>query len=270
MPLIRGSLLLGALLFTACESKVTSGGDPALQKQIQTLQDCFPDLFPKAKGLLDLAETWRLNTSGPIADPAGLTHSGTGPINVGFTSGSFAISMTIRFYDPNGNEQTGLPLTATDLAARIDEAATSLRNSFPGGTPFLVGTWTLTGGGANGSGALTGLIGGSTNGNELTELRTTESTPSGGPPPVAASTVSEGACTLTFRTGGLVTDSFPAQQYPLGTLTITIDGDDADSIADTTATVTFDNTAVVVITIDGTTSGRFQFNVETRAFTALP
>jgi hypothetical protein len=270
MSPVRSTLLLSAFLFAACSTKVTSGGDPALQKQIQTIQDCFPDLFGKTKGLLDLAETWRLNTSGSIPDPAGLTHSGAGPISVGFTSGTFAISMTIRFYSPAGAEQTGLPLTATSLADRLDEAATSLRNTFPAGNPFMVGDWTLTGGGATGAGALTGIIGGSTNGNELEELRTTEATPAGGPPPIAASTVSEGACTLTFRTSSLVTDSFPAQQFPIGTLTITLDGDDPDSLVDTTATVTFDNTAVVKITIDGTTSGRFEFNVETRAFTVLP
>jgi hypothetical protein len=270
MPLVRSALLSSVILFASCNSKVTSGGDPALQKQIQTITDCFPDLFPKAEGLLDLAELWRMNTNGSIPDPAGLTHSGSGPITAGFTFDGCALSMTIRFYDPDGNEQTGLPLSATSLADRIDEAATSLRNSFPTGKPFMVGDWTLTGGGASGSGALTGIIGGSTNGNELEELRTTETTPAGGPPALATSTVREGDCTLTFRTDSLVTDSFPTQQYPIGTMTITIDGDDADSLADVTATVTFDNTAVVKITLDGTVSGRFEFNVETRGFTSVP
>lgn len=272
MPSLRSSLLLSALLFAACESKITSGGNEDLQQQIQTVTDCFPDLFAKTEALLNLAETWRMNTSGSIPDPAGLTHSGSGPITATFapTAAGFVISMTIRFYDPDGNEQTGLPLTATSLADRIDEAATSLRDDFPTGSPFLVGDWTLSGGGATGSGALTGIIGGSTNGNELAELRTTTATPVSGPPPVAASEVNEGACALTFSTDSLVTDSFPLQEYPIGTVTVTIDGDDADALAEVTATVTFDNTAVIRIDITGAATGHFEFNVETRAFTALP
>lgn len=270
MPLVRFVMLVSVVLFAACDSKVTSGGDPALQKQVRAIVDCFPELFPKAEGLLDLAETWRMNTNGSVPDPTGLVHSGSGPITATYTFDGCTLAMTIRFYDPNGNEQTSLPLTATSLADRIDEAATSLRNSFPGGDPFLVGDWTLTGAGVSGSGALTGIIGGSTNQNELEELRTTEVTPAGGPPAIAASTVTEGACTLTFRTASLVTDSFPAQEYPIGTMTVTIDGTDADSLADVTATITFDNTAVVKIAIDGVASGRFELNVETRAFNSVP
>jgi hypothetical protein len=270
MLYVRRSLLLSALLLAGCDSKVTSTTDPALQKQIVTITNCFPGLFPKAEGLLAVAETWRMNAGASIPDPADLTHSGTGPISLSYTFDGCTLAMTIRFYDPDGNEQTSLPLTASSLADRIDEAATSLRTSFPTGNPFLVGDWTLTGSGVSGSGALTGIIGGTGTDNELVELRTTDATPSSGPPAVATSSVTDGACTLTFRTDSLATDSFTAQEYPIGTMTVTLDGDDADSIADVTATITFDNSPVVVIEIAGTVSGHFEFNVETRAFVALP
>lgn len=271
MPFARPALLVSALLFAGCDSKVTSTTDPVLQKQIQTITNCFPELFPKAEALLTVAETWRLNAGSAIADPAGLTHSGAGPITVSYTFDGCTLAMTIRFYDPDGNEQTGLPLTATTLSGRMDEAATSLRTSFPAGNPFAVGDWTITGpNGISGSGALTGIIGGTGSDNELIEVRTTDATPVSGPPAAATSSVTDGACTLTFRTDSLVLDSFPAQAYPIGAMTITLDGDDADTVADVTATMTFDNSAVVVIEIAGTVSGHFEFNVETRAFVALP
>lgn len=268
MPFSRRAVLLSALLFAACDSKIESTSDPAVQKQIQTVQNCFPELFAKAQGLLDLAATWRMNAATPIADPTGLTHSGTGPITATYTFDGVTLSMTIRCYDPDGNEQTGVATPGTSLAEKIDSAATSLRNSFPAGSPFLVGDWTLSGTNVSGSGALTGIIGGSTNGNELEELRTTSAVPSGGPPPVAASTIQEGACTMTLQTSSLVTDSFPTQEYPIGTLTAAIDGDDADTDTEVTVTVTFDNTAVIEITISGAVGGRFLYNVETQVLTA--
>lgn len=279
MPLTRIALLLSAALFAACDSKVTSSTNAALQKQIETITDCFPDLFAKGQDLLDLAETWRMNrgTSTSIDDPAGVSSTGTGPVTVDAPDvDGCAIQMVIHFYDPAGNEVFGLADTTSTVADKIDEAATELRDMFPAGTPFMVGDWTISAGPSkttfSGSGSFTGLIGGSTNGNELEELRTTEpsSSVSGGPPAVAVGTITEGTCTLTFSTSGLVTDSFPTQEYPIGTVTVDIDGDDADSISDVTATLTFDNTAVVQIQISGTTSGKFLYNVETRVLTSVP
>ncbi len=275
MFLVRSSLLLSALLFAGCDSKVTSGGNAALQKQVQTITDCFPGLFAKGHDLLDLAELWRLNTTGSVPDPAApFQQNGTGPINVSHVVDGCTILMTIRFFSPTGVEQTGIADNSTTLADKIGEAATDLRAMFPVGKPFMVGDWSISGTKNNdtfaGSGAFTGIIGGSTNGNELEELRTTEATPAAGPPPIAVATITEGACTLTFTTSNLVTDSFPTQQYPIGAVTVTIDGDDADSLADVTATVTFDNTPVVQIAIVGAAAGKFEFNVETRALTSVP
>ncbi|MBX3462764.1 MAG: hypothetical protein KF830_06310 [Planctomycetes bacterium] len=276
MPLAHRSVLLAALLVAGCDSKVSTTVDPDLQKQLETIRDCFPQLFDKGVDLLALADTWRLNSGGSIPDPAGLSHSGDGPIDVQYVVDGCTIEMTIRFYRPAGVERQGLGLTATSLADRIDEAATLLRGELLDGNPFLVGDWTISGtkGGEafSGSGAFTGVIGGSTNDNELERLRTTTAAPAGGPPPAAPGTLAVGACTLTFATdgAGLETDSFPTQEYPIGTVTVTIDGDDPDSDAEVTVTLTFDNTPVVQLVIAGTAGGRFLYNVETRVLTSAP
>jgi hypothetical protein len=271
MSLVRLSLL-GAALLCACESKITSETvDPVLKGQLQTIAKCFPQLFAKGQDVLDLAETWRMNTNGSIPDPPGVVHTGSGPIDVTYDVGGCTITMQIRFYSPAGAEQTGIADTATTLADKIDEAATELRNLFTSGQPFLVGDWTIAGvkGGDtfSGSGALTGIIGGSTNQNELEELRTTTASPSGGPPPNADNTLQEGACTLTFNTTSLRTDESPTQEYPIGTLNVTIDDSATAASPDVTATMQFDGSAVVRIAIDGV--DRFNYNVDTRALTAL-
>lgn len=272
MPLLRRSpALLLAALFAGCDSKIESTTDQALLDKVQTIVDCFPGLYGKVDALLALADTWRMNSSSAIADPAGLTYSqgGSGQINATFVFNGCTLAMTIRFYDPAGVEQNLNLGSASTLADKIDLAATQLRNASPTGNPFMVGAWTLTGtkGGdpVNGSGALTGIIGGSTNGNELEELRTTTGTPAGGPPAVAASSITEGSCSLTFSTSGLVTDGSPTQQYPIGSLDISVVG----TLATVEATVTFDDTAVIKVTIDGV-PGRFDYDVENDTLTQVP
>lgn len=265
------SVSLLAAMFAACDSKITTQTDQALLDKIETVTDCFPGLYSKVDGLLELADSWRMNTNGSVPDPSGLTHSqgGGGEINASYTFNSCTLAMTIRFYSPTGAEQNIDLSSVTTLADKIDLAATTLRTNFPSGSPFLVGDWTLSGtkGGetVTGSGALTGIIGGSTNGNELEELRTTQATPAGGPPAVADSTITEGACSLTFGTTGLVTDSTPTQEYPIGTITMSLVG----PLATVDVTITFDDTAVIQIRIDGV-PGRFDFNVETNTLTQVP
>ena len=271
MSLVRSSLLCAAALFAACDNKITSTLDADLQKRVDTVRNCFPGLYAKAQGLLDLANTWRMNASTSIPDPAGLVHSqqGDGSILATYTFGgsTLTLTMTIRFYSAAGAQQNINLSGATTLADQIDLAATTLRN-LPGAPPFLVGAWTLAGAGISGSGALTGIIGGSTNGNELQELRTTTATPVGGPPPNADSTITDNGppvCTLTFNTMSLVTDSFPTQAYPIGTITISIAGPEAT----VTATITFNDTAVAKIVVSGI-SGRFDFDVNTKTLTYVP
>lgn len=272
MPLHRcSSVVLIAALFAGCDSKIESTTDQALLDKVQTITDCFPGLYGKVDALLALADTWRMNSASAVADPSGLTYSqgGSGEVNATFVFNGCTLTMTIRFYSPAGVEQNLNLSAGSSLAEKIDLAATQLRNASPTGSPFMVGDWTLTGtkGGdpVNGSGALTGIIGGSTNGNELEELRTTTATPAGGPPPGAASSITEGACSLTFSTSGLVTDGSPTQQYPIGALDITLAG----TLATVEATVTFDDTPVIEVTIDGV-PGRFEYDVENDTLTQVP
>ena len=273
MSLVRSSVLAAAVatLCGACDSKIESTTlDPVLQKKVNAIANCFPQLFAKGQDLLDLADTWWDRSNGNPPDPSGLVHTGTGPIDVTYTVDGCTITMQIKFYDPTGVEQTNIG-TGTALSDKIDTAATSLRASFPGGTPFIVGDWSLSGtkdgDPVTGSGALTGLIGGSTNGNELEELRTTTATPAGGPPPNADSTVIETHCSMTFNTTGLLTDERPGQEFPEGVVDIAIDDDDTTEDPDVTATLTFDGSSVITIAIDGV--DRFTYDATTRTLTSI-
>jgi hypothetical protein len=270
MLMRRHPLLLLALL-GACDSKVTSTVDADLQARVETVQDCFPGLYSRAQALLDVAETWRLNNGTAIADPAGLSWSeqGDGSVQVTYAvGGGTTIAMTVRFYSPTGVQQDlalGTPATFNDL---MDVAATELRNTF-GATPtFMVGDWTISGGGITGSGALTGIISGSGSSSELLELRTTTATPAGGPPPVATSSVTDNGppvCTFAFTIPQLETDGQPNQQYPIGTVSITLTGPEA--VVD--GVITFDGTSTANIAITDI-PGSFDFDVEARSLVYVP
>lgn len=264
LPALSG--MIGALLLAACSSKHTEIIDVDLQKRFETVEDCFPELFPKVEDLLEVAEAWRLNSSTPVPDPPGLTFAqqGDGSLLVTLVAGDCTYTMTIRFYGPGGAEQDDLPLgTASTLSEAIDLAATELRNRFADSEKFMVGDWTVagTGVGPPAGGALTGIIGGSTNQNELEELRTTTATPAGGPPPVddgALTLTGPPQCTLLFRTAGLITDDDPLQEYPDGEVALQLTGPEAT----VTAKVIFDRTAIARIEVDDV-PGHFEYDLET-------
>src|SRR5204862_6398916 len=142
---------------------------------------------------------------------------------------------------------------------------------FPGaGEPFMVGDWSMSGPNLTGGGSLTGRIGGSTNGNELEELRTTAAsgTVSGGPPALDSGSITESGadlCALSFTMPGLRTDETPAQQYPIGTVDLTITATQATPVT-VSATITFDGSAIARIAVDGV-RGSFSLDVETRVLT---
>ncbi len=260
------SLSLAALC-GACSSKVASTVDTALQNKADTVTDCLPPVLQQFNALLDYADLWRLNGGNNPADPAGLVwaEQGDGSVNVTITLTGFTITSTIRFYSPGGAAQD-LNLSLTSLSQAIDDAATQLRALFTTGTPFMVGTWSLAGTGISGSGALTGLIAGSTNQNELEEVRTTTAVVSGGPPPVADGTINGGTnCTLVFNTSGLRTDDTPGQEYPAGVVTVTLTGP-KDTV---NATLTFDGTVVAKLAVTGIT-GTFHVNLQTRSVHHVP
>ena len=271
-PRFRSGLL--ALAFVAgCGAKVTSTVDSDLQQKVVTLRDCFPHLFANLQQLLAVADTWRQQDGAPFQDPPGLTwdEQPDGSVDVVFGPGAVVVSMKIRFYSPDGAQQDlALPAAGT-LDEAIAVAATQLNVLFPGtDAPFLVGDWSISGPGLTGSGSLTGLIGGSTNGNELEDLRTTaaSATVSGGPPAIAPGSLTENtgdACSLSFTIPGLLTDESPTQQYPIGTVDLTITA----TAATVVGTITFDGSSVARIVADGV-RGSFSFDVETRELTYVP
>ncbi|MCK5944994.1 MAG: hypothetical protein KAI24_23605, partial [Planctomycetes bacterium] len=81
-------------------------------------------------------------------------------------------------------------------------------------------------------------------------------------PSTITDTSSSPNCTLTFSTSSLITDEEPGQEYPRGTIDVTI----FDGTTTVNATITFDKTATARIEIDGI-SGAFLLNLETFAVT---
>lgn len=256
----------------ACDSKITSIIDTDLQNRVDAVQDCFPNLFARFEDVLEIADSWRTNSGAVIPDPTNLmwVEQMNGSIVVTYNINGTTIIMTIVFYDPNGNAQDlTLPSApAATLNEAIDAAATELRNLFPSGSPFMVGNWTISGGNISGTGALTGIIGGSTNGNELEDLRTTEVTPAGGPPAVAPCTITDSGppiCSLTITIPSLLTDQVPGQEYPEGVITLSIVGPNAT----VNGSITFNRTVNARIVIANIT-GAFIFNLATNAISYAP
>ena len=254
----------------SCDSKVTSLTDPNLLARIQVIRDCFPNLWTFVDGVVDIAGTWKMN-GGTTPDPTGLTKmvNMDGSITAMLTVGSTTITMVIKFYGPGGAEQdlTSVITPPVSLGDKIDAAATELRDRFGSDEKFIHGVWSMTGGGVSATGeALTGIIGGSLNQNELEELRSTLVTVTTGIPAVDPSTITDSAstppCTLTFTIPGLITDEEPGQEYPRGTITLEID----DGTTTTTGSIVFDKTAIAKITIAGLVGG-FNLNLETLTIT---
>lgn len=260
---VRYSLWLTALVATACSSKVTSTIDSDLQARVETVTTCFPDLYQRLDALLEITDSWRLNTSTTPADPTGLTwaEQNDGTVDVTYIVSGVTIAMTVGFYSPTGTLQDFDLSAATTLGEAVAIAATELRNLYGTTGQFLVGDWTLSGSGVTGAGAFTGILGGSGSQDELLELRTTTATPAGGPPPNADATISEAStsCSLTFNTQSLQLDTDPAQSYPIGTVDITVVGQRTVS-----GSVTFDGTSTAVIAIDGI-NGTFAFDIVARS-----
>ncbi|MEZ6038028.1 MAG: hypothetical protein R3F29_11135 [Planctomycetota bacterium] len=265
LPCILAFTLAG---LGACDSKIETVVDEAVQARVSTVQDCFPNLYKWFNALLRITDTWRLRAAAS-SDPAGLIKTlNGGGLDVSYSLDGVTVAMAIRFYGPNGALQdlSSVLSDSASLAQNIDDAATELRDRFGDGEKFIHGVWSLSGSGISASGeGLTGLIGGATNDNELASLRTTTEAVSGGVPATDPSTVTDSGppvCTLTFSTSGLITDEEVGQEYPRGTVDVEIVGPDAT----VTATVVFDKTATAVIVVDDI-PGSFAINVNTRVIT---
>jgi hypothetical protein len=81
-------------------------------------------------------------------------------------------------------------------------------------------------------------------------------------PSTIADTSSSPNCTITFDTSGLITDEEPGQEYPRGTINLTI----SDGTTNVNATMTFDKSNTARIEISGI-SGAFLLNLDTFAVT---
>lgn len=255
--------LLALLALPACDSKITETVD---QEKIDFINECLPLHAPKLGALLDYVETWRLQ-DGAHTPSGALTWSpeSDGRLTVSLVVGAFTIDSTISFYSPTGALQN-LTLTGSTLAEAIDDAAGQLRTLFSTSNPFMVGAWTIAGDGVTGSGAFTGIIGGTTNANELESISTTEATPAGGPPPNDDGSITvtgTDTCTLTFNTTGLSTDTEVGQEYPIGTIDFTLSkaATETSPAVSVDAAMTFDGTATAKL------GGLFTLNLDTFAVT---
>ena len=276
MKKLAALLLLPLTLFLGSCSEVEELLNT--QENIDTLVDCFPELYEKVDQILVIADTWRDNEmpANP-PNPAGLnaTVSG-GVITVDYTipSTTCRVDMTIRFYSPTGAEQS-LTITQDTLANMMDQAATELgTNLFPNMDPFMVGTWTWSdGSGGTGSGAMTGIIGGVMNQNELERLISTESTPMGARPAdstgtITLTTTGGDLCTVVFNTVApthVETDTPASQNYPVGALQLVVTGPDAT----VTSTASMDGTVNATITTSAL-PGDFTLNLDTYSVTYNP
>jgi hypothetical protein len=274
MRLSRWMLAFAVLPLAGCDSKTTSSFDADLLAKIETIEDCFPNLWVWVDGLLQIADTWKQQDGVNPPDPPELNWSVVGmDIDASLTVGSTTIQMLISFYGPNGAKQDAATLigSATQLSDAMDNAATQLRNDFPLATEekHIHGVWNISGGGISATGeALNGEIGGVSNQNELEVLRTTIVPVITGIPANDPSTITDNGppvCTLTFNIPALFTDEEPGQEYPRGDVAITVVGPEAT----VDATISFNKTAIATITIAGV-NGSFAFNVETREITFNP
>jgi hypothetical protein len=251
----------------SCGSNLTSDTDnlAANKAKVEAIVDCFPNLWRFVNGLVVITDTWKMN-GGTEPDPVGLatTVNGDGSLTVTLGVGTTTLSMDINFYGPSGARQdlSSVVTTPTTLGAKIDAAATELRTQFGAGEKFIHAVYSITGGGISASGeAISALIGGSTGQNEIASLRTSLAAVTTGLPAVDSSVITDSssspACTLTFTIEDLATDAEPGQEYPSGTMTVTV----FDGTTSVTTNVVFDQTKNARITVDGLTGG-FDFDLE--------
>src|SRR5262245_56303284 len=104
-------LLFAAL--PACKDDAVDGLD-FHQDKIDTMNTCFEPLHEKVDLLLDVANSWRMNTTGPVPDPVGLTfmEEVDGSLTIAYTAAGCTFDVTLKFYSPTGvqrNLDLGLP-----------------------------------------------------------------------------------------------------------------------------------------------------------------
>jgi hypothetical protein len=237
--------------------------------RIEAMESCFPINAQKVAALLELAQAWATTEEAPDGIDVSLNGDQIEvQWNLVTSSSPCRITMSISFHGPDGVQITADQLdlgsaNPTDLDSLMDKGVTNLAGMFPGEKPFVMGRFgvsnPLVSEGWSGDGTLTGIIGGSTNQNELEEIRTTTDTPAGGPPPVAPASVADpSGCSLTFQTTGIRTDDQPGQEYPSGVITFSV----ASPLITVNGSITMNATVIAIIQVDGI-PGNFEFNLDT-------
>lgn len=87
------------LALGACSSSISDALDGTTQARINTIEDCFPDVWEKVDAIFEIAKTWRLNTTTNPPDPAGLSwvEQGDGSVQVTLAVATCTIEMNIVF-----------------------------------------------------------------------------------------------------------------------------------------------------------------------------
>lgn len=220
--------------------------------------------------MLDVVQTWRLNTTSPTADPAGLTwmERSDGSIQVDFDPGTTlpVLDMQITFFNSSGVAQDVDLSTATTLASAIELAATALATT-AAPRSFIVADWTLREMGTVifGVGSLTGILGNNGAQNILESVFTSlgSTTVNGGPPDVSDASISsdsQGLCVTRVRTPNLEVDTDQNQQFPRGVVTFNVTGPQSSNSIN--ATGTFDGTNKAELRVDGVPT-TFRFDLVT-------
>jgi len=256
---------LGAMI-SACGEEDALLSASQIQARLDAVEACFPALWASLEPVLRVAQSMGRNDTVPLPPGFDYELSPGGTVSGTIDLSGTVIGFDVVFYSPGGVQQD-LGLTDPgDFNVLIDDAATALADTYGGQQPFIVLSWTIdTSATYEGGGAFTGILGGTTNQNELQELRTTGSTPAGGPPPVAAENVRTmgGGCELFVTTASLSTDAVAGQRYPWGTVDIRLESMPltGDPVA-VDATLTMNNTVLAALDIDRV-PGYFEINLDT-------
>lgn len=279
--LIPSAAISTLLLAGSCSETdaLLNAGD--IQARIDTVTDCLPDVFQKLNDLLAVAKLMKSGGTNP-SDPPGMvvTVVGLNVLNVEYdinNDPNCHLSMDITFWDEAGGQQpisigdSPLPV-ANNIANRFDNAAGALATPAGQPTPYFHGTWTFSGN-LSGSGNLTGRIGGLTNQNELESLYISAGVPAApGPLPavqdgsITTNITGGGQCVGTISMPNMETDTLASQFYPVGTITITLNG---PAGVTTVVTIVANGTVDAVVSVANIGSVSFSINLDTLVVTQL-
>lgn len=255
----------------ACSGSSSGGNNLSdIQARVDALNTCLPDVYQRLQLVLDVVETWRLNTSAMMPDPTGLTWmertDGVLQVDYAIGGGLPAVDMQITFFNAAGVPQNIDLATATSLSSAIELAASELAVT-GGAAPFLVADWSLRDSGAVifGAGSLTAVIGGTVNQKELVTIFTSLGSvvAIGGPPAASTATIATALpmqCVATVNVSDLRIDTSQSQLFPEGV--VRFDIMESAPGATITATVTLDGSNMAAVSVANVPTS-FTLNLDT-------